>query len=234
MIIDVVTAFPAIVKPALNESIIGRALQQQIVTVRIHDLRQWTSDKHKTIDDTPYGGGAGMILKVEPLYRCLMDLTDNGTSKTRIILTSPRGQLLNQSSVTRLSLVDHLILVCGRYKGVDQRITKLFDIHEVSIGDYILSGGELAALVIIDAVVRLLPGAIGDINSAWSDSFNDYLLDCDYYTRPEIFRDHCVPKILLSGNHEKISQWRQKEREKITKENRPDLYKKYLQKINQK
>ncbi len=234
MIIDVITAFPGIIKPPLNESIIKRAVRAKVVDIRIHDLRRWTKDKHHTIDDTPYGGGAGMVYKIEPLCECLEHIIGPDSGKVEILLTSPRGRGLNQSYATELSLKKRIIIICTRYKGVDERIKKFFPINEISIGDYVITGGELAALVIVDSLVRLLPGAISDIDSAWTDSFSDGFLDCNYYTRPEIFREEKVPAVLLSGDHDKISSWRQKERETITKINRPDLYENYLKEIKNK
>jgi tRNA (guanine37-N1)-methyltransferase len=227
MIIDVITAFPSIVKPPLEQSIIKRAVQGEIVKINIHDLRNWTRDKHQTIDDTPYGGGAGMVFKVEPLYDCLSELTKKSETEPAVYLTSPRGEVLDQNLSVKLSLKKHIILISARYKGVDERIKQFFEIEEISIGDYVISGGELATLVIIDSIVRLLPGAISDIDSAWSDSFNDNLLDCNYYTRPEIFKGYSVPSVLLSGDHKKISEWRHKERVEITRKCRPDMYEKY-------
>lgn len=228
MLIDVVTAFPSMVSAPLENSIINRAVSNSLVQIKVHDLRDWTIDKHRTIDDAPYGGGAGMIYKVEPLYKCLKDLTSDSTyDDETIILLSPRGKVFDQNEAVKVSLLDHLILICGRYKGVDERIKSFFPIKEVSIGDYILSGGEVASLVIIEAVVRLIPGVLGDINSAMTDSFTDNLLDCDYYTRPEIFKGLSIPEILLSGDHQKIEEWKLKRKEEITKANRPDLYKKY-------
>ena len=231
MKIDVVTAFPSIVKPPLEESIIKRAVRAGVVDICIHDLRDWAKGRHKTIDDTPYGGGAGMVFKVEPLDDCLKDLLKESDRNTRILLTSPRGKVFDQKQATQMSLENHLILICGRYKGVDERIKALYPVEEISIGDFVLTGGELAALVVIDSVVRLLPGAISDIDSAWSDSFNDELLDCNYYTRPEEFKGQKVPKVLLSGDHKKISEYRMSERISITRQNRPDLYKKYIKEI---
>ena len=231
MKIDVVTAFPSIVKPPLEESIIKRAVRAGVVDIRVHDLRDWARGRHKTIDDTPYGGGAGMVFKVEPLSDCLKDLLSDSDGKPRILLTSPRGKVFEQKQATQMSLDKHLVLICGRYKGVDERIKALFPVEEISIGDFVLTGGELAALVIIDGVVRLLPGAISDIDSAWSDSFNDELLDCNYYTRPEEFEGEKVPQVLLSGDHKKISEYRMSERISITRKNRPDLYKKYIKEI---
>jgi tRNA (guanine37-N1)-methyltransferase len=230
MLIEVITAFPSMVSAPIQESIVKRALSNDLVHINIHDLRDWTTDKHKTIDDAPYGGGAGMIYKVEPLYNCLNDLHSGAPHEHEtIILLSPRGKVFDQSEAVKLSLLDRIILICGRYKGVDERIMSFFSITELSIGDYILTGGEVASLVIIETVVRLIPGAIKDIDSAMTDSFADNLLDCDYYTRPETFRGVSVPKILLSGDHKKITEWRLKRKEKITRINRPDLYKKYNQ-----
>ena len=232
MKIDIITVFPGIVASPLNQSIIKQAKVKKLVRIRIHDLRKWTNDKHKTVDDAPYGGGAGMIFKVEPLFKCLKDLTGNSPAKSpKILLTSPRGKLFNQKEAIQLSLLTHIIIICGHYKGVDERIKQFYSIEEVSIGDYVLSGGEVASLVIIDSIVRLLPGVLNDIDSAFTDSFNDFLLDCDYYTRPAVFRGKSVPKILLSGDHKKIQAWRQQCKEKLTGKNRPDLYQRYLKEI---
>ena len=232
MRIDIVTGFPKMVEQPLNESIIKMGQRKNVVQIHIHDLRDFTSDRHRTIDDYPYGGGPGMVLKIEPFYRALQKIFETrDVTKSHIIMPSPRGRQLNQALVTELSLKEHLVFLCGHYKGIDERIHEFFPIDEISIGDYILSSGEVATLVIIDAIVRLLPGVIKDINSAWTDSFSDDLLDAPYYTRPEQFLGKKVPEVLLSGNHQKIAEWRQKMREKITRERRPDLYKKYLKSI---
>jgi len=229
MIIDIVSAFPAMLSGPLQESMIKRAVDAQAVKIRIHNLRSWSADKHQTIDDTPYGGGAGMVYKVEPLYECLQEVQSlDKPDKTEFILTSPRGMLLDQTRAVKLSLCDRLIIVCGHYKGVDERIKQFFPLQELSIGDYVLSAGEMAALVVVDAVVRLLPGTLHDIESAFTDSFADHLLDCDYYTRPEVFKGVSIPEILRSGDHKKIAQWRLQEKEQITKKRRPDLFRKYL------
>ncbi len=232
MRIDIVTGFPKMVEQPLNESIIKMGRRKNVVQIHIHDLRDFTDDRHRTIDDYPYGGGPGMVLKIEPFYRALQKIFETrDVTKSHIIMPSPRGRQLNQALVTELSLKEHLVFLCGHYKGIDERIHEFFPIDEISIGDYILSSGEVATLVIIDAIVRLLPGVIKDINSAWTDSFSDDLLDAPYYTRPEQFLGKKVPEVLLSGNHQKIAEWRQKMREKITRERRPDLYKKYLKSI---
>jgi tRNA (guanine37-N1)-methyltransferase len=232
MQIDVITAFPNMVSTPLNESIVGRATSKNLVKINVHDLRDWTDDKHRTIDDTPYGGGAGMVYKIEPLHKCITEIFEKAESENReIILTSPRGELFVQEKVVKLSLIDHLIIICGHYKGIDERLKKFFPIREISIGDYVLSGGEIPAVIIVDAVVRLLPGVLSDIDSAMTDSFNDHLLDCDYYTRPERFNGVSVPEVLLSGDHKKIENWRHEERERVTRERRPDLFKKYKNNI---
>jgi tRNA (guanine37-N1)-methyltransferase len=232
MQIDIITAFPVMLSAPLQESMIGRAVKSGLASIYIHDLRDWTHDKHHTIDDTPYGGGAGMVYKIEPLFECLQDLIDkSGDRKRQLILTSPRGEVFNQDRAVRFSLLDQLIIICGHYKGVDERIKAFFPIVEVSIGDFVLSGGEIPAAAIADAVVRLVPGVLGDADSAFSDSFNDYLLDCEYYTRPENFRGKKVPAVLLSGDHKKIDAWRLERKEIITRERRPDLYKKYKRHI---
>ncbi len=232
MRIDIITGFPKILEEPLNQSIIKIGRQKQIVEIVLHDLRNYTEDRHRTIDDYPYGGGPGMVLKVEPIARALRDIfKTHPEEEADILLTSPRGRTLNQKVATELSLKQHLVFICGHYKGIDERVHELFDISEISIGDYVLSSGEIAALVVVDSVVRLLPGVIKDIESAWSDSFSDHLLDAPYYTRPEVFEEKEVPKVLLSGNHAHIEQWRQKQREAITQKRRPELYKNYLKSI---
>ncbi len=232
MRIDIITGFPGILEEPLNQSIIKIGRQKQIVEIELHDLRGYTDDRHRTIDDYPYGGGPGMVLKVEPIARALRDIFKTYPEQDAdILLTSPRGRTLTQKVATELSLKEHLIFICGHYKGIDERIHALFDVSEISIGDFVLSSGEIAALVVVDSIVRLLPGVIKDIESAWSDSFSDNLLDAPYYTRPEIFEEKEVPKVLLSGNHAHIEQWRQKQRETITQERRPELYKNYLKSI---
>ena len=232
MQIDIITAFPKILLEPLQQSIIKRAQQNGIVTINVHDLRKWAKDRHKTIDDAPYGGGAGMIFKIEPLYDCLSEISKNiSDDDIKILLTSPRGEKLSQEKATKISIEKHVIIICGHYKGVDERIKSFFPIEEISIGDFVLSGGEIPALAIVDTVVRLLPGSISDIDSAWTDSFSENLLDCDYYTRPESFKGKNVPEVLLSGNHSKIDKWRHERRKEITKTNRPDLYKKYKEEL---
>lgn len=232
MRIDIVTGFPRILEVPLGESIIGIGRKKGLADIRLHDLRDFTDDRHKTIDDYPYGGGPGMVLKAEPIVRALRSIFDEtDKDEAEIILTSPRGKQFGQPLATACSLKKHLVFICGHYKGIDERVHAFFDITEFSIGDYILSAGEIAALVMVDAVVRLLPGVIKDIGSAWSDSFSEDLLDAPYYTRPEQYEGVPVPPVLLSGNHADIEKWRHTMREKETKERRPDLYENYQKSI---
>ncbi len=233
MKIDIITGFPGILEAPLNESMIRQGRIKEIVEIELHDLREYTDDKHRTIDDYPYGGGAGMVLKVEPLVLALEEVFKKvPQDNTSIIMPAPKGQKLNQNAITKLSLKENLVFICGHYKGIDERIHEFFPITEVSIGDYILSSGEIGTLVIVDAVVRLLPGVMSDIDSAWTDSFSDHLLDAPCYTRPETFRGKSVPKVLLSGNHKQIEEWIQNKRIEATKKSRPDLYDKYNKTIN--
>ena len=230
MEIHIVTAFPKIFDGPLNESIVKRAVNKNLVTFYLHDFRAYCTDKHKKIDDYPYGGGPGMILKPEPIYRCIEDVRDKyNLHRTPVTLLSPAGTVYTQKSAVELSLREKLILLCGHYKGLDERVIEQIVDEEISIGDYILTGGELAALVVIDSVVRLLPGAIGDIDSAVTDSFQTGLLDHPHYTRPEEFRNAKVPEVLLSGNHQKIEQWRADMALQRTKMRRIDLYNKFIQ-----
>lgn len=227
MKIDIVTALPDIISEPLRQSIIRRASDKGVIDIRVHDLRQYATDRHKQVDDYPFGGGAGMVLKPEPIFSCIeklqKDAEESGASVDEVIYLTPDGVTLNQKMANSLSMKKHLILLAGHYKGVDQRVRDRLITREISIGDYVLSGGELPALVLVDALVRLLPGAIGDAVSALSDSFQDELLDAPAYTRPAIYRDLEVPAVLRSGNHEAVSDWREAERLKKTRERRPDL-----------
>jgi len=228
MRIDVITGFPKMVEGPLNESMIKIGRRNKVVDFNIYDLRKYTTDRHRTIDDYPYGGGPGMVLKIEPVVKALDDIFTKGDQKeTKILMPTPRGICLNQSLITKMSLEEHLVFICGHYKGIDERVHQFYKIDEISIGDYILSSGEVASLVLIDSIVRLLPGVLKDIDSAWTDSFSENLLDVPYYTRPEIFRDVKVPEVLLSGNHKNIKKWRHDMRKKITESRRPDLFEKY-------
>ena len=206
----------------LNESILKRAQANGYVDIVVHNLRDYTHDKHKTIDDAPYGGGAGMILKPEPIFECIDDLKKQ-RDYDDVILMTPVGGTFNQKTANDLSLKKNIIILCGHYKGVDERVRQELITKEISIGDYVLTGGELAAMVVIDAVVRLVPGAISDGESLLSDSFQDDKLDCAYYTRPPEYRGMKVPEVLLSGNHQEIEKWREQAAIRRTAERRPDL-----------
>ncbi len=218
--IVVVTLFPEFFPGPLQASILGRAVAKGLVRVSVRDLRAWTSDRHQTADDAPYGGGAGMVLKPEPFFA----MQDELRREPPIILLSARGRPLTHDDAVRYSVGTQLTLLCGHYKDVDQRVADHLATEEVSIGDVVLSGGEPAALVVVDAVVRLLPGALGDHESAAGDSHYDGLLAPPSYTRPAEHRGHTVPEVLLSGDHARIAAWRQDEAERLTRERRPDLW----------
>lgn len=210
----IITIFPEIFNSYINESIIKRAQEKEIIEIKAYDLRDWTLDKHKTVDDTPYGGGAGMVMKIEPIHKALQSIRPEGKGgkKTRTVLLSAKGKTWNQQLAQKYSKLDEIIFICGRYEGVDERVTKLID-EEISIGDYVLTGGELGALVMIDSLTRLLPGALGNAASAIQESHSvPGELEYPQYTRPEEFeidgKKHKVPKILLSGHHAEIEKWR--------------------------
>ena len=222
MRIDVVTIFPPLLAGAFEHSIIKRARDSGIVDVQIHDLREHTDDRHRTVDDYPYGGGAGMVMKPEPWFRAVESLRDQGDPGRTILLT-PQGKRLNQRLTQRLASEDRLIILCGRYEGVDERVREHLADEEVSIGDYVLSGGEPAAVVLVDAVVRLQPGALGSSESTVEESFADGLLEYPQYTRPPEFRGWRVPDILLSGDHGAVDRWRREQQIERTRQRRPDL-----------
>ena len=222
---DILTLFPVLFHAFLQESILGRAVKRGLVDIKLTDIRSFARGPHRVTDDRPYGGGNGMVMKPGPVYRALQAV-DRPKGKSLVVLLTPQGKTFEQSKAWELSRLDQLILICGRYEGVDERIRKgLVDI-ELSIGDYVLSGGELGAMVVIDAVSRLLPGVLGGENSATDDSFEDGLLEYPHYTRPQVFKGKNVPSVLLSGDHEKIRLWRRTESLKRTLERRPDLLKK--------
>jgi tRNA (guanine37-N1)-methyltransferase len=223
MRIDVIAALPGIVEGPLQHSIVQRAQDAGAVTIEVHDLRAFATDKHRQIDDYPFGGGAGMVLKPEPLFRAVESIRDAHGEPDEVIFLTPDGQTLDQPTANALSMEEHLVLIAGHYKGVDQRVRNALVTRELSIGDYVLSGGELPALVLVDAVVRLLPGVLGDASSALTDSFQDGLLDAPVYTRPAEFRDMEVPEVLLSGDHGRIEAWRDEKRIEKTRRRRPDL-----------
>ena len=229
MQVHVITAFPKTFHGFLDESILKRAIQMSAVKIQLHHIRDYAADKHHQIDDYPYGGGPGMILKPEPIFRCIKDIKQKyELENVKVTLLTPTGETFDQKKAVELSVRDSLILLCGHYKGIDQRVLDELVDEEISIGDFILTGGEVPAMCIIDSVIRLLPGVIGDIDSAVTDSFQTGLLDHPHYTRPENFRDHSVPQVLLSGNHAAIEKWRDEQALEITLRRRPDLYHKYL------
>ncbi|HUI28653.1 MAG TPA: tRNA (guanosine(37)-N1)-methyltransferase TrmD [Candidatus Acidoferrales bacterium] len=222
MRIDIVTAFPKLLSSPLNESMLRKAQEREAVEIVVHDLRDYTHDKHRTVDDLPYGGGAGMILKPEPIFDCVEKLFSERTYDDAILLTAD-GETFGQSVANELSLKNNLLFICGHYKGVDERVRERLVTREISIGDFVLTSGEIAAIVVIDAVVRLLPGALGDSESALSDSFQIGLLDSPQYTRPAEFRGMKVPDVLLSGDHEEVKKWRDEMSLARTAKRRADL-----------
>ncbi len=224
MRIFVVSAFPQLLKSPLNESILKRAQEKKIVQIEMVDLRDFTKDKHKQVDDYPYGGGPGMILKPEPFFKAVEHLKETANLvDPAVVLMTPQGRTFNQRKAKELSGYEEIIFLCGHYKGVDERVRENLVTEEISIGDYILTGGELAAMVVVDSVVRLLPGAIGDFDSAKTDSFEQGMLDCPHYTRPEDFQGMRVPEVLLSGHHGQIQEWRREKALARTREQRADL-----------
>ncbi|HNY02162.1 MAG TPA: tRNA (guanosine(37)-N1)-methyltransferase TrmD [Bacteroidales bacterium] len=222
MKIDILTLFPEMFEGPFSHSILKRAQEKGIVTLRLFNIRDWSTSKHRTVDDYPYGGGAGMVMMVEPVVRCIEDLSAS-TTYDEIIYLSPDGNLLNQKVANQLSLKQNLLFLCGHYKGIDERIRSHFITREVSVGDYVLSGGELAAMALTDSVVRLIPGVLNDETSALSDSYQDNLLSPPVYTRPADFRGLRVPDILLSGNDKEIVRWRHEQSIERTRERRPEL-----------
>jgi tRNA (guanine37-N1)-methyltransferase len=223
MVIDIITLFPEMFEGAFSHSILKRAQAKGHVTIRLHNLRDWSFNKHKTVDDYAYGGGAGMVMMVEPVARCLEDLKSR-TTYDEIIYLSPDGELLSQKIANQMSTRQNLLILCGHYKGIDERIRTHFITREISIGDYVLSGGETAAVVLTDAVVRLIPGVLNDETSALSDSYQDNLLSPPVYTRPADFRGLKVPDVLLSGNDKEIARWRYEQSVERTGQRRPNLF----------
>jgi tRNA (guanine37-N1)-methyltransferase len=218
--IDIITLFPEICRVPLSESMMKRAQENGALDLRIHNLRDWTSDKHHVVDDAPFGGGQGMVMKPEPIFAAVEALK---TSQSIIVLMTPQGKRFDQASARDFSKQNHLILICGHYEGIDHRIVEHLIDHEISIGDYVLTNGAIAAVVFVDAVVRLIPGVLGDEQSAIDDSFHDGLLEAPQYTRPADFRGWKVPEVLLSGNHAEIAKWRKEQARLRTEVNRPDL-----------
>ena len=226
--VDVITIFPDLFGPFLDAAMVGIAREKGAIEVGVHDLRAWTRDRHRTVDDAPYGGGPGMVMKPQPLVEAVESVAGPKEPErgARVVLLSPQGRRLDQRALEDLAQCEHLVLVCGRYEGVDQRAIDLAVDEEVSIGDYVLSGGEIAALALIDACVRLLPGVMGKEASGTEESFSDGLLEYPQYTRPQLFEGAPIPEILTSGDHAKVAAWRRAESEALTAARRPDLWEK--------
>ena len=221
--IDVVTIFPRMIEGPVSDGIVGRAAGAGLVRIAAHDLREHTDDKHRSTDDAPFGGGPGMVMKAEPFFRAVEALGLPAGERRAIALLSPRGTPFTQQTAARFASLDRLVLLCGRYEGIDERVREGLQAEEVSVGDFILTGGETAALAVIESTVRLIPGALGDEGSAAADSFSDGILDHPHYTRPAVVRGLPVPEALLSGDHGRIRRWRRKEALKATRERRPEL-----------
>ena len=223
MRIDILCLFPETFASPLDQSIVKRAREQGFVDIVIHNIRDYTYDKHHTADDYPYGGGPGMVLKPEPIFEAVEAIKQEMGGSVPVILLSPQGRLFSQSVAQELALQPHLVLICGHYEGLDERVCEHLATDEISIGDYVLSGGELAALVVVDAIVRLIPGVLGSQDSASNDSHSDGLLEYPQYTRPQVYRGWSVPAVLVSGNHAEIAQWRRRQAILRTAKRRPDL-----------
>ena len=223
--IDVITIFPELFERFLEASILGNARREGQIAVAVHDLREWTRDRHRTVDDLPYGGGPGMVMKPEPLVEAIEEVAGQTSTgrKGRVILLSPQGERLDQKKVAEFAREEHLVLVCGRYEGVDQRVIDLAVDEEISIGDFVLSGGEIPAMAVIEAVSRLVPGVLGNPRSVETESFQDGRLEGPQYTRPAEYRGHAVPEVLRSGDHGEIERWRREKALECTKRRRPDL-----------
>ena len=227
MRIDVLTLFPEYFAGPLDASLLGKAREADLLDVAVHDLRQWTTDRHRTADDIPYGGGAGMVLKPEPFFAAVESLYGSVEARPRTVVLTPRGHLLDQQRVRELTIVPTLLLLCGRYEGIDERVHEALAHDELSIGDYVLAGGEAAACVVIEAVTRLLPGVLGNEVSAAEESHADGLLEYPQYTRPASFRGMDVPQILRSGDHGRVAAWRAQQAQERTRTVRPDLYERW-------
>jgi tRNA (guanine37-N1)-methyltransferase len=223
MMFDVVTIFPRMIEAGLAEGVVGRGIEKGLVDVRVHDLRAFTSDRHRTVDDVAYGGGPGMVMKVEPFVRALETIRAERGSPGAVVLLSPQGRRFDQTEAERLHGLGHVVLLCGRYEGIDERVRDLVATEELSIGDFVVSGGETPALLVIDAVSRLVPGVVGDRESVEQDSFAQGILDHPHYTRPAEFEGRRVPDVLLSGHHAEVRRWRMKQALLRTLDRRPDL-----------
>lgn len=227
MRIDIATLFPEMCETVLSESIIGRARKSGAIEVHCHQIREYTQDKHRRVDDTPYGGGMGMVMQCEPIYRCYKAVCEQLDNKPHTIYMSPKGKILDQTKAAELSHMENLLIICGHYEGVDQRVLDKIVDEEISIGDYVLTGGELPAVVLVDAVARMCKGVLSDDVCFMDESIYSGLLEYPQYTRPEIWEGEAVPPVLLSGHHKNIENWRMEQSLAVTKEKRPDLFEKY-------
>jgi tRNA (guanine37-N1)-methyltransferase len=229
----VLTIFPEFFRGPFEHGVVAKAQQAGRLEIQVHDLRHWTYDRHRTVDDRPFGGGEGMLLKPQPLFEAVEAILPERSEKTRVVLLSAQGHLFGQKAAEELARQDELLLICGRYEGIDERVVEHLADEEISIGDYVLSGGELGAAIVVDAVARLLPGVLGNEDSSRNESFseeNEGLLDCPQYTRPAEFRGWKVPDVLLSGNHAEIRQWRREASRAKTERVRPDLVRRVIEK----
>lgn len=229
MRIDIATLFPEMCETVLNESIVGRARKAEKIELHCHQIRDYSTDKHRRVDDTPYGGGMGMVMQAEPIYRCYLAIAEQIGTKPHVIYMSPKGAAFTQQRAVELSKMDNILIICGHYEGVDQRVIDKIVDEEISIGDYVLTGGELPALVVTDAVARMCDGVLSSEECFTEESHFSGLLEYPHYTRPEVWEEISVPPVLLTGHHKNIAEFRHNEAVKITKERRPDMYKKYTE-----
>ncbi|HOE11592.1 MAG TPA: tRNA (guanosine(37)-N1)-methyltransferase TrmD [bacterium] len=234
MRIDVLTTFPEMFVGPLDSSIAARARSSGAVELCIHNLRDWSDDPHRKTDDEQYGGGDGMVMKAPPILSAAREIAGRTEQETRYVVLSPQGRLFSQETAEELAACEHLVLICGHYKGIDERVVEILQADEISIGDYVLSGGEIPAMVVIDAVIRLIPGVVGSMDSVLEDSFTSGLLDSPRYTRPQVVEDRSVPQVLLNGNHREIRAWRLEQAKRRTAERRPDLYRRYCEREEQR
>lgn len=232
MRIDIATLFPEMCERVLDESIVGRARRAGKIEVFCHNIRDWSEDKHRRVDDTTYGGGMGMLMQAEPIYRCFLGVTDGRADKPHTIYMSPKGSLFTQGKAVELSKMNDIFIICGHYEGVDQRVIDKIADEEISIGDYVLTGGELPALVLTDAVARMCEGVLSSNVCFEEESHFGGLLEYPQYTKPEVWEGESVPEVLLSGHHKNVDDWRMEKSLEITKKNRPDMYERYLKKNN--
>lgn len=232
MRIDIATLFPDMCETVLNESIVGRARKAEKIELHCHQIRDYSNDKHRRVDDTPYGGGMGMVMQAEPIYRCYLAVTEQIGAKPHVIYMSPKGATFTQQRAVELSKMDNILIICGHYEGVDQRVIDKIVDEEISIGDYVLTGGELPALVVTDAVARMCDGVLSSEECFQEESHFSGLLEYPHYTRPEVWEGESVPPVLLTGHHKNIAEFRHNEAVKITKERRPDMYEKYTENSN--